>query len=98
VSEVLEAARFALRTRFDTPSILGIEIVGKQRPIQLTGFENTLKQCGQRKSRMGRTMKITLQPRNFNCSRRSEQKVHLYGLGGFGDTAVACENLFERCR
>jgi hypothetical protein len=77
VSEVLDAARLAIRARFDMPSILGTDIVGKQRPIQLTGFENTAKQCGQRKSRIGRSNKITLQPRNFNGSRRSEQKEHL---------------------
>jgi hypothetical protein len=76
-SDFVEAARFALRTRFDTSSILGIETVGRQRPIQVTGFENTAKQCGQRKFRIGKSMRITLQPRNFNCSSRSEQKEHL---------------------
>jgi hypothetical protein len=77
VSDVFAAVRFALRTRFDTPSILGTDTDGKKRPIHATGFEKTAKQCGQRKSRIGRMSKITFQPRNFNGSSRSEQKEHL---------------------
>jgi hypothetical protein len=93
VSDVFAAVRFALRTRFDTTSILGTETDGKKRPIHTTGFEKTAKQCGQRKSRIGRINKITRQPRNFNGSSRSEQNEHLYGLGGLRDTSIGLRDV-----